>query len=66
AGSTVEQRKAGEMVVGAVERISDVAKENLDVVRELEKAAENMKSSALSLGRSISFFKTDRAVDNEL
>jgi methyl-accepting chemotaxis protein len=57
ANATSEQKKGGEMVVKAVENISDLTRENLSSVEQLSKSAEGLSRQAVELETMVAKFK---------
>ncbi len=49
--------QAGELVVKAMENISEIARDNLATVQEMSKATANLAQQAESLARLVSVFK---------
>jgi len=57
ANATSEQKKGGEMVVQAVENISDLTRENLSSVEQLSRAAQSLSQQAADLAGMVAAFK---------
>ena len=57
--NTAEQRKGGELVVGAAERITRIAKENLASAEEIAESAGRLVHNADVLKQKIGIFKVD-------
>jgi methyl-accepting chemotaxis protein len=55
--ATAEQKKGGELVVKAMENISEIARDNLATVQEMSKATANLAQQAENLARLVSVFK---------
>lgn len=52
-----EQKKDGEVVVKAIENISDLAHENLTFVNELSQSAKGLSAQAIKLEEMVARFK---------
>jgi methyl-accepting chemotaxis protein len=59
ANATAEQKKGGEMVVTAVENISDITRENLTSVEQLSKAAQKLSGQASDLTGLVAQFRVE-------
>jgi methyl-accepting chemotaxis protein len=57
ANATGEQKKGGEMVVVAMENISDITRENLSAVEQLSRSAQSLSQQADDLSNLVSQFK---------
>jgi methyl-accepting chemotaxis protein len=57
ANATVEQKKGGEMVVQAMENISDLTRENLSSVEQLSRAAISLSQQAEDLAAMVATFR---------
>jgi methyl-accepting chemotaxis protein len=57
ANATSEQKKGGEMVVTAMENISDITRENLASVEQLSRSAQNLSQQAEGLAGLVAAFK---------
>jgi methyl-accepting chemotaxis protein len=57
ANATGEQKKGGEMVVVAMENISDITRENLSAVEQLSRAAQSLNQQAEELANMVAQFK---------
>jgi methyl-accepting chemotaxis protein len=55
----VEQRKGGELVVSAADRITRIAHENLVSVEEIAGSARRLVQNADTLNRKIGIFKVE-------
>ncbi len=55
--ATAEQKRGGELVVKAMENISDIARDNLSTVEEMGKASENLARQAENLAKLIAVFR---------
>ena len=62
--NTREQRKAGELVVSAAQRITRIARENAASALEIAGSAEVLVENAESLNRKIKVFKVDPDEDS--
>jgi len=56
--ATAEQKRGGELVVKAVENISDIARSNLGTVEEMSKATANLAQQAENLAKLIAVFRS--------
>jgi methyl-accepting chemotaxis protein len=59
ANATSEQKKGGDMVVTAMENISDVTRENLTSVEQLAKSAQGLSLQAIDLAGLVAQFKVN-------
>ena len=57
ANATSEQKKGGDMVVVAMENISDVTRENLVSVEQLSRSAEGLSQQAVDLAALVAQFR---------
>jgi methyl-accepting chemotaxis protein len=57
ANATAEQKKGGEMVVSAMENISDLTRENLSSVEQLSRAAQSLSQQAVEMNNLVAAFK---------
>jgi methyl-accepting chemotaxis protein-4 (peptide sensor receptor) len=57
--NTVEQRKGGELVVSAADRITRIAQENLASAEEIADSARRLVQNADTLTRKIGIFKVE-------
>jgi methyl-accepting chemotaxis protein len=57
ANATAEQKKGGEMVVVAMENISDITRENLSSVEQLSRAAQSLSQQAEELSAMVGTFR---------
>jgi len=57
ANATSEQKKGGEMVVTAMENISDITRENLSSVEQLSRAAQSLSIQAEELSAMVGTFR---------
>ena len=55
--ATSEQKRGGELVVQAMENISEIARDNLATVQEMSKATANLAQQAENLAQMVSVFK---------
>jgi methyl-accepting chemotaxis protein len=55
--ATAEQKRGGELVVKAMENISEIARDNLATVEEMGKASANLARQAENLAKLISVFR---------
>jgi methyl-accepting chemotaxis protein len=55
--ATGEQKRGGELVVKAMENISEIARDNLATVEEMSKATGNLRQQAENLAKLISVFR---------
>jgi methyl-accepting chemotaxis protein len=55
--ATAEQKRGGELVVRAMENISEIARDNLSTVEEMSKATANLALQAENLAKLISVFR---------
>jgi methyl-accepting chemotaxis protein len=55
--ATAEQKRGGELVVKAMENISEIARDNLSTVEEMSKATTNLAQQAENLAKLISIFR---------
>ena len=56
--ATAEQKRGGELVVKAMENISEIARDNLSTVEEMSKAAANLAQQAENLAKLIAVFRS--------
>jgi methyl-accepting chemotaxis protein len=57
ANATAEQKKGDEMVVQAVETISDSSRDNLASVEQLSRSAQGLSQQAIDLAAMVAAFK---------
>jgi methyl-accepting chemotaxis protein len=55
--ATAEQKRGGELVVKAMENISEIARDNLSTVEQMSKATQNLATQAENLAKLISIFR---------
>ena len=55
--ATAEQKKGGELVLKAMENISEIARDNLSTVEEMSKATSNLAQQAENLAKLVSVFR---------
>jgi methyl-accepting chemotaxis protein len=55
--ATAEQKRGGELVVKAMENISEIARDNLSTVEEMSKATANLARQAENLAKLVSVFR---------
>ena len=56
--ATAEQKRGGELVVKAMENISEIARDNLATVEEMSKATANLAQQAENLAKLIAVFRS--------
>ncbi len=59
ANAPAEQKKGGEMVVGAVENINDLTRQNLSAVEQLSKSAQGLSLQAVDLAGLVAQFRVN-------
>jgi len=57
--ATAEQKRGGELVVKAMENISEIAQDNLATVEEMSKATANLAKQAENLAKLIAVFRAN-------
>jgi methyl-accepting chemotaxis protein len=55
--ATAEQKRGGELVVKAMENISEIARDNLRTVEEMSRATASLAEQAESLAKLMSLFR---------
>ena len=59
ASNTVAQRKAGKFVIGAAQRITEVARDNLASVDEISASTRKLAEKAETLEQRLALFRVD-------